>query len=263
MWAQKLVTTKRGPLTVSNVWITGANIVFAWALKHKHIQANPFAGVEIDVPKKVTLRETPAFTRAETRTILQAALRIEDMTSAMMRAKRWVLWICAYSGARAGEIVQLRGKDITKRGRFYVMRLTPEAGTIKTDKARIVPIHEHIVAQGFIDFVKATGNGPLFYNARAANAEKADPLNPKPHPSDKTRQRLGAWVRKLGVDDPEVLPTHGWRHTFKQTADRVGITEKVSHAITGHAPTNIGQSYGAPTVEDMAKALKKFPRYVV
>jgi hypothetical protein len=35
----------------------------------------------------------------------------------------------------------------------------------------------------------------------------------------------------------------------------------VSDAITGHAPATIGRAYGAPTVEDMAEALKKFPRY--
>jgi hypothetical protein len=33
----------------------------------------------------------------------------------------------------------------------------------------------------------------------------------------------------------------------------------MSDHITGHAP--IGAKYGAPTVEHMAAALKKFPRY--
>jgi integrase len=67
----------------------------------------------------------------------------------------------------------------------------------------------------------------------------------------------------LGITDPEVGPTHGWRHTFKQIAEREGISEKMSDAITGHAAATVGRSYGAPTVEDMAEALKKFPRYVV
>jgi hypothetical protein len=35
----------------------------------------------------------------------------------------------------------------------------------------------------------------------------------------------------------------------------------MSDAITGHAPANVGRSYGAPTVGDMAEALKTFPRY--
>ena len=144
------------------------------------------------------------------------------------------------------------------------MRFTPEAGTIKTNTARTVPIHEHLIAQGFLEFVKAQGNGPLFYNERAAdNGREVDPLNPERSPSIKTRGRLGTWVRELGVSDPEVSPTHGFRHTFKQIADRAGIAEKLHDAITGHKPTSEGRKYGAPTVEDMAEALRKFPRYIV
>jgi hypothetical protein len=75
------------------------------------------------------------------------------------------------------------------------------------------------------------------------------------------RQRLAAWVRQLGVKDQELQPNHAWRHSFKQIADRHGITDRVSDAITGHAPATVGRSYGAPTLEDMAHAMKKFPRY--
>jgi hypothetical protein len=37
---------------------------------------------------------------------------------------------------------------------------------------------------------------------------------------------------------------------------------RVANAITGHAPATIGRAYGAPTVEYMATALGKFPRYL-
>jgi integrase len=77
----------------------------------------------------------------------------------------------------------------------------------------------------------------------------------------KTRERLAHWVRELGIDDPEVRPNHAWRHTFKQIAERHGISERVSDAITGHAAATVGRTYGAPTVEDMARELGKFPRY--
>jgi hypothetical protein len=42
------------------------------------------------------------------------------------------------------------------------MRLTPEAGTIKTRKPMAVPLHDHIIAQGFLGFVAQRGQGPLF-----------------------------------------------------------------------------------------------------
>ena len=65
------------------------------------------------------------------------------------------------------------------------------------------------------------------------------------------------------MKDPEVSPTHAWRHTFKQRAARNGITENVHDEITGHAPASEGRKYTVPTVEDMADELKKFPRYPV
>ena len=63
------------------------------------------------------------------------------------------------------------------------------------------------------------------------------------------------------MDDPNISPNHAWRHTFKQIADRAGITERMSNYITGHAHKSEGAKYGAPTVGDMAQALRKFPRY--
>ena len=77
------------------------------------------------------------------------------------------------------------------------------------------------------------------------------------------RQRLATWVRELGVSDRNISPNHAWRHTFKQIADRAGISERMSDYITGHAPRSVGAGYGAPTLEDMARALRKFPRYKV
>jgi integrase len=77
------------------------------------------------------------------------------------------------------------------------------------------------------------------------------------------RQRLASWVRSLGISDDELSPNHGWRHTFKQIADRSGISERMSDYITGHAHKSAGAGYGAPILSDMAEALKKFPRYEV
>jgi hypothetical protein len=53
------------------------------------------------------------------------------------------------------------------------------------------------------------------------------------------------------VTDEELSPNHAWRHTFKQIADRAGITERTSDYITGHRHRTTGAAYGAPTLEDM------------
>jgi hypothetical protein len=41
------------------------------------------------------------------------------------------------------------------------MRLTPEAGGIKNNTFRDVPVHQHLIALGFLDLVERA-EGPLF-----------------------------------------------------------------------------------------------------
>jgi integrase len=105
--------------------------------------------------------------------------------------------------------------------------------------------------------VRKVGTGALFYDDKTPRRASNDPLNPSRSKEGNVRGDLPEWVREIGITDKEVSPTHGWRHTF----DRAGIAEKVHDAITGHTPPSEGRKYGPPTVEDMAKALTRFPRY--
>lgn len=182
-WASKLVTAQRTASTVKEVWIPAVRRVFSWAEKQSLTRKNPFGAVTVDVPKKARDRETKAFKPEEVRMILSATHAFDKSKNTFQGAKRWVMWLCAYSGARAGEVTQLRGIDVQKRGAFYVMRLTPEAGTIKTGEARVVPIHDHLIEQGFLQFVQERGRGPLFYNDPAKKTGKSDPLNPSRPPA--------------------------------------------------------------------------------
>lgn len=260
-WVRTLVTEERSASTVREVWLSSSRRVFGWGAEHKHVRKNPFAEIKVDVPRKSRSRETKAFTEDEARVILRAALAIKNPKTPLDRAKRWVPWLCAYSGARAGEATQLRGDDVERRGSFHFMKLMPDAGTIKTRKARVVPLHEHLIDQGFLDMVRSVGKGALFYDDKTPHRASSDPMNPSRSRAGNIRGDLAEWVRELGVTDLELSPTHAWRHTFKQIAERVGITEKVHDTITGHAPASEGRKYGQPTAEDMAEALKKFPRY--
>jgi integrase len=127
----------------------------------------------------------------------------------------------------------VRGGDIEHRNGLYVMKLTPDAGTMKSRNTRVVPLHEHIIAQGFIETVQRVGKGALFYNDTTPQRVSADPLMLTRSRADTARAHLGEWVRGLSVDDPELSPNHSWRHTFKRIADDIGMPEKMNDAITG------------------------------
>lgn len=265
-WAVSLANEARTPLTVRDVWVVAARTVFAWAVKHKLLARNPFAEVHVSVPRRSTTRETKGFRTAEAQTILRAALMIADTTQAGSAAKRWVPWICAYTGARSGEITQLRGSDVIYEDGVDALRITPDAGTVKTKQARLVPLHAHLIEQGFLSFAASKGKGPLFYNepkTQSKSGVAAVATNPVKPRSVKTREHIAEWVREIGVSDPNVKPNHAWRHTFKQTAARHGITESMSDYITGHAAASVARGYAKPSLADMAEALKLFPRYEV
>jgi integrase len=236
-WAERLVTAKRTAATVNGVWCNAARTVFGLGHKTRKLASNPFAGVAVTQPRKVRTRETDAFTPAETALILKAALTFDDIPKRTSEAaKRWVPWLCAYTGARPGEITQLRGKDVKQQDGIWAIQITPEAGSVKTGRPRTVPLHEHLIAQGFLKFVRAKGDGPLFYNTTTPlKATTVDPTNPARARSVKMIHHLGEWVRSIGVTDKAVRPNHAWRHTFKRRAARAKIEPTVRDAICGHS----------------------------
>ena len=247
---------------VSDVWVIGARTVYRWAVRERLITTSPFVAVTVTVPKKPEVRGQ-AFTPDEALAILEAAKNVPNVQTPSNAARRWVPWLCAYSGARSGELTQLRAVDIERHGHLIAMRITPDAGTTKTNTARTVPIHEHVLEQGFMDYVKSMGKDPLFYVSDSSPKTASDPTNPRRPRAVKTRDHLASWVRKIGITDRAIKPNHAWRYTFKQIAARHGITEVVIDEICGHAQLTVGRGYLRPTLEDMTEALRLFPRYVV
>jgi len=261
-WLDDLLTSRRKPLTVRNKWLAPARALFNWAMRRRLVETNPFKDCSITVPKRPSLRETgKAFSEDEMQIILRGSTALGAPLELPSATRRWVPWLCAYTGARGGEITQLRVQDIERhRACGPALRLTPDAGTIKTGNARWVPLHPHLVEMGFLDYVDAVEarlgmRGPLFYLPPARPSRKP--------PAVTAREQLGKWVRGLGITDPDIQPNHGWRHTFRTRASRAGIDKRIRDEICGHAPGSVGDGYEHPTVEDMADALKRFPRYAV
>jgi hypothetical protein len=139
----------------------------------------------------------------------------------------------------------------------WCLRITPEAGTVKTDQFRVVPLHPHLVDQGFIDFVRSREKGPLF-----ADKTRSDG---KPVGAESLVNRLRDWVRKI-VPDPNVQPNHAWRHRVKTQFRELRIEQRVADVIQGWSEedgSNAGSGYGDVTVKAMSDAVFSLPRYTV
>jgi integrase len=154
-----------------------------------------------------------------------------------------------------GELAQLRKEDVRQEGAYWVVRITPDAGTVKTNEAREVPLHPHLVELGFVDFVQAAPAGHLFLRPAKGTGDVLGPLRG-------IKNRLAEFARGL-VTDPNVAPNHGWRHRFKTVGMEAGIAPKILDAIQGQAPRTVAESYGEVTLRTMAEAIGKLPRIEV
>lgn len=257
-WKDHLVAKGLSPKTVRDFYIATARAAFAWATDNDMIEANPFAGIKVRVAKPTFGRER-GFNDEEALAVLKAARAYEPPSAKeqapMVAAKRWTPLLAAYTGARIAELTQLRGQDFHEKDGIHYVRITPDAGTVKTDTYRDVPLHPHLVDLGLLDLVKRAGKGPIFYR---------DPGRmPKVHPSRVVADRVGKWVRELGVADASVQPNHGWRHRFKTQGRELGIDPRVVDAIQGHAARTAGESYGDVTLKTKLAAIRRIPAYAI
>lgn len=229
--------------------------IFGWAVENGYLKSNPTLGVKLKTSRTEKVRERE-FTEEEATAILSATRELAAIRrpSETDSARRWVPWICAYSGCRVGEAVQLRKEDFAKKGGVWVMRITPEAGTVKTKQVREVPLHAHVIEEGLMDFVKKAKEGHLFVTVKEGKTFR--------HTWRGRKNRVAEWARTI-VTDPNVAPNHAWRHAFKSRGFEAGIQEKVLDAICGHAPSTAGRRYGSVTLKTMVEAMETFPRYTV
>jgi len=68
----------------------------------------------------------------------------------------------------------------------------------------VVPLHEHIIAQGFLEMVREVDKRALLYSDEEPRRVSADPLNPSRSRAGNTRGDLAEWVREIGVTDKEL-----------------------------------------------------------
>jgi integrase len=205
--------------TVKDSDLSGLKTLFGWAVSNRRLTSNPVTGITIKLGKPQKLRGK-GLTEEEAKAILHLALRVTrgGESAGTFAAKRWVPFLAAYTGARVGELAQLRKQDVRKEDGHWTIHLTPEAGTIKTNEARTVVLHSHLVELGFPEFATTAAPGHLFLKP----AKDGDVLGPL----QGLKNRLSEFVRTV-ITDPNVAPMHGFRHRFKTVGMEAGIPSRI------------------------------------
>lgn len=233
----KVVSVK----TLKDGDLPGIKSVFGWAVDNRKLTVNPANVIKVKTEKKIRTRPK-GFTDEEASAIFKACITYKQKPKEDPRtaaAKRWAPLIAAYTGSRISEVLQLRKEDVRRESGYHVFDLNPLAGSIKSGTFRLVPVHSHLIELGFLDFVAASSDGPLFAKG--------------------SYERVVEFVRTI-VTDERVQPNHAWRHRLKSIGRDLGLNERVVDAIQGHAPRTAGEDYGDVSVLAMARIIDAIPR---
>jgi integrase len=253
--------TRLKPRVARDVHKAALASVYGWALRKRLVPANPATDIRIKVKKPPTLRSKAA-SDVEARTFADAAIAITVAASspAMAAAQRWCPLLLLYTGTRIGELTQLRRNDLLDaRNGYPMLRLTPEAGDIKDGEFRHVPIHSRLVELGFLDFVEAAEDGPLFY--RLGSRRWKDATTPQ---SELVAGKVADFGRAFGLHDPRLKrPLHSLRHRFMTLARRASIEEQYVEAIAGHSPGTQNRKYGDFPADVLHREIQKLDAQVV
>lgn len=243
-WKSAMVAAGRKPKTIRDANLAPVRAILQWAVDNRKLPSNPAERITMGVKAKAGVARR-GYTDDEAKLVLKAAIAESDLV------RRWVTWLCAYSGARVAEICQLRVEDIVEVGGIWSFKIDPRAGSLKTvGSERFVPLHPALIEAGFLTFVRKIKKGPLFaslpadrFGSRGGNGTKV----------------LGRWVRSLGLDDPRLAPNHSWRHRLKTLARRHGLAPDIVDAIVGHQGRTVADSYGEVEAQAAYREICKIP----
>ncbi|WP_321852629.1 tyrosine-type recombinase/integrase [Burkholderia diffusa] len=142
---------------------------------------------------------------------------------------RALLLLLLHTGARIGEIAQLRKEDFQTRNGITAIRITAEAGTVKTQESeRVVPLAAHLLAgPWFAQWLEGVlgGTGPAFPSACGRARGPGD--------------TMGQWFRQFRND--AALPqgalegSHKFRHWLRSALAEKHVGEATMDSITGHS----------------------------
>ena len=244
-WKASLVAAGLKTKTIRDGKLAPVRAILQWGVDNRLLVQNPGERVTIDLKTKPLDRKR-GYSDEEAIKVLKASLEQTDTL------RRWVPFICAYTGARVSEVCQIRAQDILQIDNVWCVRFVPEAGSLKNSGSeRAVPLHPALIDLGILKLAQKARQGSLFakaspdrFGSRGGNGAKI----------------IARWVRSLGLDDPRISPNHSWRHRLRTLGRKYDLSTDILDAITGHQRKTVADRYGEFPIEALDRELRKIPR---
>lgn len=214
---EDLLNSGKSPTTI-NKYLQKLSLLFNWLANHQDGVINHFAGLKLQRAKEVNSRS--GYTAEERRKLI-------GWTKQQEPHRRWIALLGLFTGARANEICQLYADDVQQVDGIWCLNIRsgrPDQKLKTANSARLVPLHRHLLQNGFIEFVKGRIGGRLFPEL--------------PHRQDGYSHLWGQWFSRHRPVDKDF---HSLRHTVGTVLKDHGVPLQYAAAILGH--TNGAISY--------------------
>lgn len=236
---------------------------FSWLKSEVYIENQPFDGLHLRVPKRRNPR--PPFSINQFNDILKSPLYAgfeqtgKEHLPGSDKADDWRHWfplICMLTGARAGEVAQLRVDNVNQEFGVWMISITEDDRTnqrTKNRKSRVVAVHSKLIDIGFLEFCERQA-------VRAAK-DSCPFLFPDlvVGPDDQFGDRPSRWFRdylvNIGIKkDGDGLGAHSFRHAMTDELRKADYSnDEIGAKVLGHSNSSVTAGYGVIRVGTAAK----------
>ncbi len=224
---------------------------WTWAKDHyDDCPANPFSGLKLKLKGKNVRDERHPFTLDELKAIFRAPVftgckSVTEWATPGALVPRsagifWVPLIGLLTGARLGEIIQMRTADVREEQGVTYLDLNDdgEDKRLKTAHSkRMVPLHAELVAAGFLELVE---------ERRKAGQERLFPdlsMGADGYYSSPFSKHFSRFLTRVGVKTRKNA-FHSFRHSFEDACRDSDIPKEVMDALQGHGEEGMSGRYG-------------------
>ncbi|MBX9593766.1 MAG: site-specific integrase, partial [Roseomonas sp.] len=260
--AQKAKELKLEPLHPGSIksYLGSLKNLFEHERMAGHVTVNPFAEKAViktarrkKLEKEFRSHEIETLFRGTVFAGAKSAERPYDPGSFLVNDWRfWAPVIALMTGARIGEIAQLRPCDVHEREGILVFDFNEDQGkSLKTDSSkRLVPVHSRLIAMGVVELASKRKALPLLL-----------PDVPKPiagdHGAGLSKWMSERYLVRVGLKTRPGLGFHSFRHSLKTLLRSAGVTDSVSSHIIGHSPRSVDERYGSVELKTAQDAIEK------